>query len=578
LASALPFLESASFAIQILSSTVIVQKLPPVPVPEGTRKPPLSGWWLRFRSGFRAHRGKSVALTVALALALILAFVDALLASPMRTWAERMMNAKLNGYTVHIGKVRPHLWKFAFDLDDLVLAQNTHPVPPVADIGALQFSLIFKELLSFRIAGDLTIDRPALHINLAQIQDEATSQVSLKDRGWQSAVESIFPIKLDRVKIREGSLLYLSSTPTSKPLHLTGIYMVADNVRNSAAIPGTFPSPVSLEGLLFDTGKIFFKGSADFLREPYAAARGELRLFRIPLDRLDPLAPDYNLKTQGGLLSLDGALEYTPEAQTAHFANVRFEDLRVDYFTSTATKAVEKEHGRKAVQLAKSVRNAPKLVLQVDNLTLSHSQIGFVNKSATPSYRLFLTDVNLGLKNLSNQSGQGRSEFQARGAFMGSGTTNLSGNFRAAATPADFQVHLKLDNARLPDLNRFLKASTGVDVAEGLFSVYTELTVKNGRVEGYLKPLIRDLKIYDKQKDQGKSFGKRVELHVLQVLATLFKNHSTKTVATVTRISGSTTDPKTNEWEAIRKLIGNGLSKAILPGFLDKPKDAPSKP
>jgi hypothetical protein len=39
------------------------------------------------------------------------------------------------------------------------------------------------------------------------------------------------------------------------------------------------------------------------------------------------------------------------------------------------------------------------------------------------------------------------------------------------------------------------------------------------------------------------------------------------------RISGSTSGPKTNEWEVIRKLIGNGLSHAILPGFQEKPKE-----
>ena len=552
-----------------------MQKPPPVPAPEGTPNPPPAGWWRRFGRGFQAHRGKSVTLAVTLVLSLIMAFADSLLAGPMRSWAERMMNAKLNGYTVHIGRVRPHLWKFAFDLNDLVVTQNAHPAPPIADIGALRFSLILHELLRFKIAGDLTIERPALHINLAQIQNEATSQVSLKDRGWQGAVEAIFPIKLDQVKVRDGSLLYLSSTTASKPLQLTRIFMEARNVRNSVASPGTFPSPVSLEALLFETGKVTFKGAADFLRVPHAGASGELRLVRIPLDRLDPLAADYQLKTQGGLLSLDGALEYTPEAQTAHFANVRFEDLRVDYVTSSATQAVEEEHGRKAVKLAKSVRNAPKLLLQVDNLTLSHSQIGFVNQSAKPSYRLFLTDVNLGLKNLSNQSGQGRTEVHALGAFMGSGTTVLNASVLSTATPADAQIQLKLDNARLPDLNRFLNAYAGVDVAEGLFSVYTELTVKNGRIEGYLKPLIRNLRIYDKAKDQDKPIGKRVELHLLQVAANLFKNHDTKAVATVTRISGSTGDPKTNGWEAIRKLIGNGLSHAILPGFLDKPKAPP---
>jgi hypothetical protein len=343
-------------------------------------------------------------------------------------------------------------------------------------------------------------------------------------------------------------------------------------VRNIAAAKDTYPSPVNLEGVLFDTGKVSLTGAADFLREPYAAARGEIHLARVPLDRLNPLAQEYQLETTGGLLTVDGALEYTPEAQKAHLREVLFENLRVDYVTSHATKAIEKKHGKQAVELAKKVRNAPQLRLQVDALSLTHSQIGFVNEATKPPYRLFMSDVDLKLENLSNQADQGRSKFHGRGAFMGHGTTAVSGGVRLTASPADFDVHLKLDDAQLPDLNRFLNAYAGVDVAGGLFSVYTEITVKNGRVEGYVKPLMKNLKIYDRQKDKGKPFGKRVEMHVLQMLANLFKNRSSKAVATETRISGSTSDPKPNVWEAIRKLIGNGLSHAILPRFLDKPK------
>jgi hypothetical protein len=90
-------------------------------------------------------------------------------------------------------------------------------------------------------------------------------------------------------------------------------------------------------------------------------------------------------------------------------------------------------------------------------------------------------------------------------------------------------------------------------------------------VEGYVKPLIKNLKIYDREKDQDKPFGQRVKLHILQFFASVFKNHKTKTVATVARISGPTGGPTTNEWEVIRKLIGNGLAHAILPGFQAKP-------
>lgn len=539
-------------------------------IPTGKRPEPL---WRRFLKICRANRGKTIFIALVLLLVIVFRSADALLAGPLRNWAERTMNSQLKGYTVHIARVSPHLWRLAFDLDSLVLVQNTHPDPPVADFGALKFSLIGRELLRFKVAGDLAIERPALHINLAQIKEEAKTYVSLKERGWQSAVESVYPIRLNRVRVQNGSLLYLSSDTAAKPIQLTKIFMIADNIRNIAAAKGAFPSPVILEGVLFDTGKVQFKGEADFLREPYASARGDIHVKHVPLERLDPLAKNLQLETIGGLLSVNGSVEYTPESQTAHLTDVLLENLRLDYVTSNATKALEIKHAREAVKLAKKVSNAPKLLLQVDTLKLTNSQIGFVNKATKPSYRLFLSNADFELKNLSNQTSQGRSEFHAHGAFMDSGSTDVSGSSRLAASPADFNIRIKLDNARLPDLNNFLLAHAGIDVADGLFSVYTEITVKEGKVDGYLKPLIKNLKIYDKKKDKNKPFMKRAEMFLLQFLADVFKNPSTQNIATVVHISGPTSKPEAGEWEVIRKLIGNGFSNAILPGFMNDPEE-----
>ena len=534
-------------------------------------------WTQAFRYG-RSHPIRSTLAAAVLLMALAVVFADALLARPIRTRAERTINANLKGYTVRIAQARPHIWKLGLDLDNVVLTQNRHPDPPVADIGVLAFTLQWSRLVRFKLAADLTLRHPALHVDLAQIQEESSSHISLKEEGWQSAVESIYPFQLDEVRIEDGSLLYQAAAPTSKPIRLTQVAMVTKNIRNKAAARDTYPSPVALEGVLFDSGKLWFKGAADFLREPYTAAMGEVRLERMPLDRLGLLAQDYNLKTTGGLLSAKGNVEYTPKTQSAHLTEVLLEDLRVDYVTSIATKNQEALHAKQAAQLAKQVSNAPQMILQLDSLRLSHSQIGFVDQSAKPPYRVFMSDASLKLTNLSNQTHQGRSEFHAQGAFMGSGKTVLSGGFIATANPADFAIQLQLDDARLTDLNTFLLSQTGVDVADGLFSVYTEITVKGGRVEGYLKPLVRNLRVSDKKKDQGKSFGKRVEMHVLQGLANLFKNRATRQVATVTRISGSTSDPKMSEWEAIRRLLSNGLFRAILPGFLDKQNPKPAKP
>ncbi|WP_285574465.1 DUF748 domain-containing protein [Geothrix limicola] len=482
------------------------------------------------------------------------------------------MNSKLKGYTVRIGRVHPHLWRAAFDLNDLVVKQDSHPETSVADFGALKFSLMLRELLRFKVVGDLTLVRPALHLNLTQIREEAQSHMGLKERGWQSAVESIFPFKLNQVKVQDGSLLYLSDRTASKPIQLTRVFMTARNVRNLAAAKRTYPSPITMEGMLFDTGRVWFKGEADFLREPYVAAHGDIRLQQVPLDRLSPLAQEYQLKTTGGFLSLQGSMEYTPEGQTAHLSDVELEGLRLDYVTSGATKAVEKQHAQQAVKLAEKVRNAPKLRLDIDVLRLKNSQFGFENRRTTPSYRVFMSHLNLDLEHLSNHQGAQHSDFHARGDLMGSGTTTLKGRIRSTARPADFAVSLEVEDAKLVDLNGMLMAHAGVDVADGLFSLYTEIAVKNGQVEGYVKPLIKNLRISDRQKDVAKPFRQRMKLHGMQFLANLFKNHSTHAVATVAHISGSTGGPKTSEWEVIRKLIGNGIFQAILPGFLSPSK------
>jgi len=521
---------------------------------------------------------RSLLLGLAVVVLTGLGCADALLAGPMQRWAERTMNGNLKGYTVRIGRVRPHLWRFAFDLNDLMIQQTRHPTPPVAHVEAMQFSLLARDLLRFKLAGNLTLLRPALHIDLTQIQEEVHSHVSLKERGWQQAVEAIFPFKLDQVKIQDGSVLYLSDRTASKPIQITRIAMLTQNVRNIAVSKNTYPSPVTMDGVLFDTGKVSFRGAADFLREPYAAVQGEVRLEQIPLDRLSPLAQDFQLKTTGGFLSLKGAIEYTPESQMAHLAEVDLTDLRVDYVTSKATKAVEKRHAKQAIQLAEQVRNAPKLRLEVDVLKLKNSQFGFENRGTTPPYRVFISQLSLELEHLSNQARLESALFRAQGTFMGSGRTTLKGRVRSSARPADFNLRLEVEEARLPDLNGLLQAHAGVDVAEGLLSVYTDISVKNGQVEGTIKPLVKNLKIYDRQKDERKPFGKRVEMHVLQFFAALFKNRDSKAVATVVRISGSTGGPKTNEWEVIRKLIGNGFSQAILPGFLADPKATPPAP
>lgn len=511
-----------------------------------------------------------IVLMILSSLGLLVVSADFLLDRPLRVWAEKTMNARLKGYTVRITRFNTHIWRLAMEVDGLTVVQNSHPESPVADIGALKFTVIWRQLLHLRLAGDLTIEQPNLHINLAQLQEEARSDIGLREQGWQDAVEAIYPLKLNEVKVTDGAILYISDEPSAKPLRLTRLYLTAHDVRNVRSAKGTFPSPVHMEAVLFDTGKLRFDGAADFMAKPYAAVKGEAKIEQVPLDRLDPLTRNVQLRTKGGVLSAHGSVEYTAQATEAILKDVLLDGLKSDYVTSAATKAVEREHGKAVAKAARRVSNAPRTLLRIDRFRIIRSDLGFINQASDPHYRLFISNLDLEMGNLSNQFTDGEAKFAAKGAFMGSGRTHVQGGFRPDHKGADFDIHVKMEDAQLASLNNLLRAYARLDVSEGLFSLYTEITVKDQQITGYIKPLVRNLKVYDKRKDQDKRFFKRVYEHVIQGLANLLRNRSRKELATVARLSGRVTDPQASNLQVILGLLRNGFFDAILPGFLEQ--------
>src|SRR5258705_12541150 len=97
-------------------------------------------------------------------------------------------------------------------------------------------------------------------------------------------------------------------------------------------------------------------------------------------------------------------------------------------------------------------------------------------------------------------------------------------------------------------LNDLLRAHGKFDVASGAFSVYTELKVKNGRVDGYVKPLFKDLDVYDKEQDHEKKFSQKVKEKAGDIAGKLLKNRRTKDDATVAPIADPLENPKATPW------------------------------
>jgi hypothetical protein len=99
------------------------------------------------------------------------------------------------------------------------------------------------------------------------------------------------------------------------------------------------------------------------------------------------------------------------------------------------------------------------------------------------------------------------------------------------------------------------------------------LTVKNGTIHGYVKPLFKDVDVYDTEQDQDKALVQQLYEGVVGGTMTVLENRPRNEVATKGELSGPVTSPTMSTWQVVTKLIQNAFFKAILPGFERETKE-----
>lgn len=508
---------------------------------------------------------KWLALTLGVFILLVVAglgFVN----RELPAFIERALNAHVEGYRFTVGQATLSP-KLSLEIRQLTMMQIDHPDPPVAEIPRWVLSIQWSQIFSGVLVSDYVISRPTLHITLPQAKQELQGEVPIHEKGWREAVYSFYPIRINEFKIEDADVTYVDQD-ASKPLHFTHLNLLAGNIRNIRSPNDAYPSDLNLDGNIFDSGRILMKGHANFLAEPHAGIDADMALQQVALEPFLPVTGRYNVQVRGGVLSADGHLEYTAEGETeATLKTLTIEHARVDYVHTSETTAKETHVGQATVKTAKKLQNKPNTLIRIDHGAITNSDFGFVNEAAKPPYRIFLSNGALQLENISNHLSEGSGTVTLTGAFMGSGDTMVSGTFRPETKSPDFDLSIKIERTQIRVLNNLLRAYGKFDVTAGLFSLYSELSVKNGRVEGYIKPLFKDLKVYDGRQDKEKSLFHKLYEGLVGGVAKLLENKPREEVATRTDVSGALENPQTSTWQTVVNLVKNAFFKAFLPGF-----------
>lgn len=497
----------------------------------------------------------------------VLLFVD----EPLRRYAERELNQHVEGYTFKIGALSFHLMGFSTDLKDITVTQTDHPDPPVAQIAKWHASIHWRELFSGTLVSDHTIDHLVVHMVRKQALKELKEETPVSDRGWQEAVLAIYPLDINEVDIKEADITYSQSTQT-KPLHVSHANFHAGNIRNLRSKEDEYPSTVHLDAVVFETGHLTVDGRADFLAEPFMGLKVDIHVENMSLMDWLPVTAQRQIHLTQGHLSMKGRVEFSPRKEFVECEQLMLRDVKLDFVHSARTRQTEKETGQKVAESADEAVNHPILLLRVTRGTIDNSEFGFVNQETTPKYRIFMTHSHLDLDNWSNQLTEGVATVKLTGMFMGNGETEIKGTFRPETPSPDFDLNVRIWKTHVKSMNNLLRAHGKLDVVSGVFSVFSEMHVRNGSIEGYLKPLFKDVQAYDPAQDRDKGTWSKIYQKVIDAAATLLKNRPRKEVATKAELSGPVNNPQASTWELVMKLIQNAFFDAVLPGFEKVPK------
>ena len=694
------------------------------------------------RSGMRLRHPWLAGIVAALVVLGVAAqMVIARIDEPLRRYLEKKVNASLVGYTVSVGGLDLHILGLAVELKDVTVVQNARPRPPVVFLPSWRTSVEWRSLLSFALVADTVFRQPRLYITLDQTEQEAEDSVHLTDRGWQDAVQAVYPLKVNTLRVVDGDVSYydVGNVP---PLELEHIYFRASNIRNVRSVLGQYPSPVELSCSVLG-GHLTANGNVDFFAKPNPAISTDFELRDANLAPLAPMARHYDLIISKGTVAVAGKLVSQPKETRINFSRVEVANPAIEYARDprpaerpveravvTATRAAtttpgvhvdmqdvrvrggslglkvdalrsddgstvyaqakdlpplrlddldvhatnissdrrppssptrfdvqarvlesarfhavgtidplaeprptlaadlelrevslapfaplvrhwafdlsggvlestghlditrdqealvihrvavtgpslsyvkktaEDERRLEQVTRATTVpQPKPTYRLDVEEAHIREGSFVLIDETTKPSYHLGLTNADVTIRGYSNQESKRRGSASLRGLFMDRGNAAIDATFDSASQTADFDMYMRLEDAKLVDMNDVLRAKGGFDVVGGLFSFYSEIAVKNGHVDGYVKPFFKDLDVYDRSQDAKKPIGQQAYEMIVGVAGSALENRFEDQIATRADLSGTVESPDAPTWQIVIGLLKNAFWRALLPGL-----------
>ncbi len=371
-------------------------------------------------------------------------------------------------------------------------------------------------------------------------------------------------VRIDDLRVRDGTLTYQNPSELMPPIRFERTNLRLTSVETPPPRKSRPLSRVELDTALLGTGSLHVRGRADLGATPGPLGDLAFDLQGIELARFDQLTRPWGLTVASGTLSAQGQLTRNPDQTRLAIRQLGVAKPVVEYVQVTPSDEQRVEQATKETTAA---RERPAVRVDLDRAEITGGTFGFTDKKATYPFRLFLADTDVTLTGFSNERSQRDGIANIRGRFMDSGPAALDARFAGGgAGQPEFALGVRVENVQLYTMNDLLRDTGGFDVASGEFSVYSDFTVRNGRIDGSVKPFFKDMDVYDRKQDAGKGVGQQLYEALVGAAATVLENRFHGQVATRAELSGPVEHPQAGTWQIIAGLLRNAFWQAMVPG------------
>ncbi len=204
--------------------------------------------------------------------------------------------------------------------------------------------------------------------------------------------------------------------------------------------------------------------------------------------------------------------------------------------------------------------------IRINRFSVVDGKIYLSNLLVKSDNEVPLDNFNLEITNIQNV--ERASEDSLPTTISASGTSGKNGSLKFSSKAyllkqmPDFNYDLKLENLSLTSLNPAVKHYLNMDFEGGTISLYSELAMKDSSFTGYMKPIIKDMRIFN-WKEEDRNLGGWFKEFFSEGAQELLENQKRQQFATRIPVEGRIDDPKTGIMKAIFSAFENAYIEAF---------------